>query len=50
MGNLISIIKYNNKDMCFNNKQNNKQKETKTREIMTPEYIPSPHLPIPMNL
>jgi hypothetical protein len=50
MGNLISIVKYNNKDMCFIKKQKNKVKETRTRPIQTPEFITSPHLPIPMNL
>ena len=50
MGNLISIVNCNNKDMCFIKKQKNKVKETTTHRVLTPEFISSPHLPIQMNL
>ena len=49
MGNLISTIKYDSNNIGFI-KKNKNNKQTRTRRIITPEFISSPHLPIPMNL
>jgi len=49
MGNLISTMKCNNnKDIYFTKKQKNKVKETRSRDVLVPDFITSPYLPIPM--